>query len=128
MADNFQAHASGKLKLEEKAAIIALSKEGKSTSVIAKNLARNRVTIHRLLKKAKGLPHFTNPKRKIGTGRPRIMSPFLVGALRRRIGKFPMMTAADLRKSVPELQAVSEHTINVSFYLAEKHTFLIKIV
>ena len=39
------------------------------------------------------------------------MSKFLVDVLKRQITKYPMMTAADLRNSVPELQVVSEPTI-----------------
>ena len=39
------------------------------------------------------------------------MSKFLVDVLKRQITKYPMMTAADLRNSVPELQVVSERTI-----------------
>ena len=111
MADREAARGVGKLRIEEKAAIVALHKDGMSADLIAKRVGRHRASIFRLLNNAKGLPKFTVPKRKTGTGRPRIMSKFLVDVLKRQITKYPMMTAADLRNSVPELQVVSERTI-----------------
>ena len=99
------------MRIEEKAAILALHKDGMSADLIAKRVGRHRASIFRLLKNAKGLLKFTVPKRKTGTGRPRIMSKFLVDALKRQITKYPMMTAADQGNSVPELQVVSEPTI-----------------
>ena len=118
MADKNAANGAGKLKLSEKATILGWYEAGVSAAEISKRLGRHKSSIFRLIQKAKGLPKFTIPQRKIGSGRAPKAPNHVLGVLQREIKKHPRMTAAELRNTIPELQAVSERT--VQRYLQKK--------
>ncbi len=109
-------HAPGKLKLEEKAHILALKEEGLSSAKIAKRLGRHRASIDRLLVKTKSLPKYQIPNRKKGSGRPKKVNNMLKRMLKRQIIKYPAMTPAEIQVSVPELRVVSgaDHPVDSS--------------
>lgn len=99
------------LKSSEKARILSWRGEGVSTAAIASRLGRHRSTIDRLLKKALLCPDIADKPRAKASGRPRKMNSHLLGVLKRQAVKFPMMTAADILESCPELSNISERTI-----------------
>ncbi len=99
------------LKSSEKARILAWRGEGVSTAAIASRLGRHRSTIDRLLKKSLLCPNISDLGRAKASGRPRKLNNHLLGVLKRQAIKYPMMTAADLQESCPELAEVSERTI-----------------
>jgi IS30 family transposase len=106
-----KAKASGKLKIEEKAKILDWKADGVSSETIAARLGRHRSSIDRLFVKSKGLPDNAIPGRKKGSGRPRKMTEDLLAILKRQIDKYPIMMAADLKESTPELAGVAHRTI-----------------
>ena len=65
MADREAARGVGKLRIEEKAAILALHKDSMSADLIAKCVGHHRASIFHLLNNAKDLPKFTVPKGKL---------------------------------------------------------------
>ena len=96
------------LKIEEKARILAWAEEGVSVIEIATRMGRHRSAIHRVVARAKGLPKFTIPGRKKGSGRPRKLTSHVLGVVRRHIQKYPASTAADMKTSCPELANIAE--------------------
>jgi hypothetical protein len=66
-----KAKASGKLKIEEKAKILAWKADGVSSEKIAVHLGRHQSSIDRLFVKLIGLSDNANPERKKSSGRPR---------------------------------------------------------
>jgi transposase len=99
------------LKIEEKAKILAWNEEGLSSRVIAARLGRDKATINRIVIKAREQGTKNVPVRKEGSGRPKKMTAYMLGCLKRQIRKYPGMTAADLKETVPELSAVSERSV-----------------
>jgi IS30 family transposase len=98
------------LKSSEKAKIIAWNEEGLSSRVIAARLGRDKATINRIINKAKQLGTKDVPVRKEGSGRLKKMTAYMLACLKRQIRKYPTMTAADLKETVPELSAVRERS------------------
>jgi hypothetical protein len=82
-----------------------------SSEKIAARLGHHRSSITRLFVKSIGLPDNAIPELKKGFGRPRKMTEDLLAILKRQINKYPMMTAADLKESTPELAGVAHRTI-----------------
>ncbi len=99
------------LEISEKAKIIAWNEEGLSSRVIAARLGRDKATINRVVQKAKQQKSGDIPVRKTGSGRPTKMKAYMLQCMKRQIRKYPAMTAADLKETVPELVSVSERTI-----------------
>jgi hypothetical protein len=111
MEASVKAKTSGKLKIEEKAKILAWKADGASSEKIAARLGHHHLSIDRLFVKSIGLPDNAIPGRKKCSGRPRKMTEDLLAILKRQIDKYPMMTTADLKESTPELAGVAHHTI-----------------
>jgi hypothetical protein len=111
MEASVKAKTSGKLKIEEKAKILAWKADGASSEKIAVRLGHHQLSIDRLFVKSMGLPDNAIPGRKKCSGRPRKMTEDLLAILKRHIDKYPMMTTADLKESTPELAGVAHHTI-----------------
>jgi transposase len=111
MAPRDKAKKFTPLKIEEKARIMAWKEEGISSETIAQRLGRHRSSIDRLINRARGLKDGQIPERMGGSGRPRKVSKLVRGVIRRQIAKYPMMTAADLKSSLPELEDISERSI-----------------
>lgn len=103
------------LSVSDKAKIMAWKEEGLSSRVIAKRLGRDKATINRIVQKAKEQGTGDAPLRKEGSGRPKKMTAFMLECMKREIRKCPAMTAADLKRSLPEIANVSER--NVQFHL-----------
>lgn len=82
-----------------------------SSEAIAKKFGRHRSSVDRLLARLRAVGAVEIPGRQEGSGRPRKMSKVLLGILKRQIEKFPHMTAAELKNSLPELADVSERTV-----------------
>jgi hypothetical protein len=61
--------------------------------------------------KAKVLPSLITPPRKKSSGRPQNMDKTLKTILKRQVLKYPMMTPAEIQRSVAELRVVSDRTI-----------------
>ena len=104
----------GRKKLSEIEKAQALTKIKLSVPVIKIAVEWNvsRQTVYMLLKAAKGLPDGTVPKRKIGSGRKRKMSPRTDHILRRKVLISPSITPASLKKKHPKLlEGVSIRTI-----------------
>lgn len=100
-----------KLKIEEKASILAWAKEGISATEIAARLGRHKSSVTRLIARAETLEVDSIPARQQGSGRPRKVTPTILEILKRQITKYPAMTAMDLKESLPELSELSERTI-----------------
>jgi transposase len=99
------------LNLSEQAKIIAWSEAGLSSRAIAERIGQDKATINRIVNKAKLLSKDDIPVRKSGSGRPRLMTDDKLLMLKRQIRKYPAMTAADLKETVPELSSFSDRTI-----------------
>jgi transposase len=103
-----------KLKIEEKASILAWRRDKIPIKVIAERLGRHKASIHRFLAHSKTVPKEEIFARKKGSGRPRKMTPEKLGALERQIKKYPMMTTVELKQTVPNLDGVSDRTVQRS--------------
>ncbi len=112
MSDHSEDKGAKKLSIEEKTSIIAFSDAGLPTKEIIVKTSRNKTTINHLLAAAKKLSDNSIPQRKKGSGRPRkkVTKDVLI-LLKRQITKYPYMTAAQLKTSVPELAALSDRTV-----------------
>jgi transposase len=111
MAPRDKAKKFTQLKIEEKARIMAWKEEGISLEAIAQRLGRHRSSIDRLINPARDLKDGQLPERMGGSGRPRKLSKVVLAIIQRQIVKYPMMTAADLKSSLPELEEISERSI-----------------
>jgi transposase len=111
MSNHSEDKGAKKLSIEEKASIIAYSDAGLTTKEIIVKTGRNKTTINRLLAAAKKFSDNSIPQRKKGSGRPRKVMKDVLILLKRQITKYPYMTAAQLKTSVPELAALSDRTV-----------------
>jgi transposase len=90
---------------------LAWKDEGVSSEEIAKQLGRHRLSIARQVAKARDFPSLITPPCKKGSGRPWKKDKTLETILKRHVLKYPMMTAAEIQRSLAELRVVSEWTI-----------------
>jgi IS30 family transposase len=70
------------LKISEKAKILAWNKEGLSSRVIAARLGRDKLTINRVVMKARQQGTKDVPIRKEGLGRPKKMITYMLACLK----------------------------------------------
>ncbi len=98
--------------MEDKAKIIAWRGEGVSSANIAARLGRHRASIDRLLARAATMEKWVIPERQKGAGRPRKLDQTVLTMIKRQAIKYPAMTAADIKTSVPELADISIRTIS----------------
>jgi transposase len=89
MADCKLPRAAGKLINEEKMQILSQKEEGMSTVEIAKQIGRHRADIDDLWVKWEGPLKFEIPKRKMGSGRPKMITMMLRKILNGQALKFP---------------------------------------
>jgi transposase len=111
MAPRDKAKKFTPLKIEEKARIMAWKEEGISSEAIAQWLGQHRSSINRLINRARELKDGQLPERMGGSGRPRNLSKVVLAIIQRQIVKYPMMTAVDLKSSLPELEEILERSI-----------------
>ena len=112
MDDSGQAKASGKLKSDEKAQILAFQEAGMSSMQIASRMGHHRASIDRLLQKAKVNDKNGVPPHKKGSGRPRKVTNLLENIIKRAVTNDPTLTAPGMKHLLPELANISLRTIN----------------
>jgi IS30 family transposase len=96
------------LKIEEKARIMAWKEKGISLETIAQQLGRHQSSIDRLINLTRDLKDGQLLERMGGSGRPRKLSKVVLAIICRQMMKYPLMTAVDLKSSLPELEEISE--------------------
>ncbi len=111
MANNSKQKNLKKLKIEEKAIILASAKEGITATEITARLGCHKSSVMRLIARSKTLREDDIPARQEGSGRPRKVTPTILGIIKRQINKYQAMTAMDWKTSLPELRELSERTI-----------------
>jgi hypothetical protein len=109
MSDHSDDKGAKKLSIEEKASIITYSDAGLTTKEIIVKTGHNRTTINHLLAAAKKLSDNSNPQRKKSSGGPKKVMKNVLILL--QISKYPYMTVAQLKTSVPELAASSDRMV-----------------
>jgi transposase len=102
---------SKQLKVAQKTAILAWNGEGVSWRVIAERLGRDKMTINRFLARHKKQGKYGNLARKKRSGKPRKMTDHMLKILERLVKKYPAMTAADIKGTLPELSSLSDRMI-----------------
>jgi hypothetical protein len=103
-------HELGMLNREEMC-IFVWKKKGISLKEIAQRLTRHRLSINRLVARAKHCGKFVMPPLKKGSGAVRKIYKSMTGILKRQVLKYPMMTATKLLTSLAKLWVVSKRKI-----------------
>ena len=91
------------LSTVEKAKILAWRQVGVSVKECMRLSGRTRRTIQRLSALAAALPENVLPTRSPGSGRPRMVTPNVIKAIKRSITTLPMLSARDLKAKHPRL-------------------------